>query len=103
LVERLARVSRLDDPGAAAAAERRAERIAVLRALTRLSASDRELMLLSVWDGLPARDIAVVLGVNPVATRTRLSRARRRLERALRAELESHDPLPSPLLQRTAA
>lgn len=103
LVERLARVSRLDDPDAAAAAERRAERVAVLRALTRLSASDRELMLLSVWDGLPARDIAVVLDVNPVATRTRLSRARRRLERALRAELESHDALPSPLLQRTAA
>ena len=68
----------------------------MLRALTRLSPGDRELMLLSVWDGLPARDIAVVLGVNAVATRTRLSRARRRLERALRAELESHDAASLP-------
>jgi RNA polymerase sigma-70 factor (ECF subfamily) len=103
LIERLARVSRLDDPDVAAAAERRAQRIAVLRALATLSDADRELMLLSVWDGLPARDVAVVLGVNPVATRTRLSRARRRLERALRAELDQPGPAHSPLLQRTPA
>jgi RNA polymerase sigma-70 factor (ECF subfamily) len=103
LVERLAHVSRLDDPDVAAAAERRAQGGAVLRALATLSAGDRELMLLSVWDGLPAREIAVVLGVNPVATRARLSRARRRLERALRTELDRPDPLRSPLLQRTPA
>ena len=104
LVERLARVSRLDDPDAAAAVERRSERLAVLHALARLSPSDRELMLLSVWDGLRAREIAVVLGVNPVATRTRLSRARRRLEHALRAELDAApEPVRSPLMQRTPA
>ena len=89
LVARLARVSRLDDPGAAAAAERRAEQVAVLHALARLSPSDRELMLLSVWDGLRPREVAVVLDVNPVAVRARLSRAHRRLQRALRAELEA--------------
>ncbi len=104
LVERLVHVSRLDDPGAAFAAERRAEHLAVLHALARLSPGDRELMLLSVWDGLRPREIAVVLAVNPVSVRARLSRARRRLERVLRAELEAADhSLPSPLIQRTTA
>jgi RNA polymerase sigma-70 factor, ECF subfamily len=102
LFERLARVSRLDDPGAAVAAERRAKHLAVLHALARLSPGDRELMLLSVWDGLQAGAIALVLDVNPVAARARLSRARRRLERALRAELDAAgEPAPRPLLQRT--
>ena len=104
LVARLAQVSRLDDPGAAAAAERRAQHRAVLHALARLRPGDRELMLLSVWDGLRAAEIAVVLGLNPVVARARLSRARRRLERALRAELDApSEPLPTPCPQRTTA
>ena len=102
LFERLAGVSRLDEPGAAVTAERRAEHLAVLHALARLGEGDRELMLLSVWDGLPAREIAVVLGVNSVATRARLSRARHRLERALRAELDSASERPhTSRLERT--
>lgn len=104
LVERLAHVSRLDDPGTAAAAERRAEHHAVLRALAALRPGDRELMLLAVWDDLRPREIAVVLGLNPVVTRARLSRARRRLEQALRAELDTPgEPVRTPLPQRTTA
>ena len=104
LDERLAQVSRLDDPGAAVAAERRAQHLAVLQALAGLSPSDRELMLLSVWDGLHPREIAVVLCLNPVAARARLSRARRRLQRALRAELQTADePLTDLLIERKPA
>jgi RNA polymerase sigma-70 factor, ECF subfamily len=104
LVERLASASRLDALDASAAAERRARHLAVLHALARLSESDRELMLLSLWDGLQGGEIALALGVNPVATRARLSRARRRLERALRAELEAAgEPAPRPSLERTTA
>jgi RNA polymerase sigma-70 factor (ECF subfamily) len=104
LVERLTRVSRLDDPDASVAAERRAQQLAVLRALAQVGPGDRELMLLSLWDGLRASEIALVLDVNPVATRARLSRARRRLERALRAELDAAGELvPRPLIQRTTA
>jgi len=104
LVERLARAGRLDALDASAAAERRTQHLAVLHALARLSEGDRELMLLAIWDGLQAGEIAVALGVNPVATRARLSRARRRLERALCAELEAAgEPLPHPALERTAA
>lgn len=104
LLERLACASRLDDASAATAAERRAEHRAVLQALARLSPRDRELMLLSVWDGLQAREIAVVVGVNAVATRARLSRARQRLDRALRAELDTDDELlHTPPTERTLA
>jgi RNA polymerase sigma-70 factor (ECF subfamily) len=46
LVERLARVGRLDAQDASVAVERRAQQLAVLRALAHLSESDRELMLL---------------------------------------------------------
>jgi RNA polymerase sigma-70 factor, ECF subfamily len=56
-------------------------------ALTRLSARDHELLALVHWDGLSASEAATVLGCTPVAVRTRLHRARRRLARALE-ELE---------------
>ena len=60
-------------------------------------------MLLSIWDGLQPREIATVLGLTPVTTRARLSRARRRLERAVRCQLDDcSDPAPVPLLERTA-
>lgn len=56
-----------------------AERLAVRAALAALNELDREVLTLTVWDGLPPRDVAVVLGVSPEAVRTRLSRARTRL------------------------
>lgn len=104
LLERLVEASRLQDPAACAAAERRAEYLAVLRALAQLRPDDRELVLLAIWDGLRATEIAVVLGVNHVAARARLSRARRRLEQALRRELDAtHGPRPTTLLERNPA
>lgn len=93
LVDHLAEVAVLDTPGVEADVERRTQRRALIEALATLRDDDRELMLLHVWEDLPAREIAVVLELNPVATRARLSRARRRLERALRERLgDPHAP-----------
>lgn len=55
------------------------ERLAVRAALARLGELDREVLLLTVWEGLEPREAAEVLRVSPAAVRTRLSRARARL------------------------
>jgi RNA polymerase sigma-70 factor, ECF subfamily len=55
-------------------------------ALTRLSESDRELLLLIAWEGLSPVEAAVVLGIKPATARVRLLRARRRLTQALSRE-----------------
>ena len=54
------------------------------RALDALNDEDRELLLLSAWEGLSPAEIAVVFGIPAATARTRLHRARARL----RAELE---------------
>jgi RNA polymerase sigma factor (sigma-70 family) len=62
-------------------------------ALARLSAREREALLLVAWEGLDPTRAAQVVGCAPAAFRARLHRARRRLA----AELESapaHDRLP---------
>lgn len=51
----------------------------LLAALGRLGEDDQELLLLIAWDGLSPSQAAVVLGCTPVAARSRLHRARRRL------------------------
>lgn len=55
------------------------ERLAVRAALARLGELDREVLTLTVWEGLEPREVAEVLRVSPAAVRTRLSRARARL------------------------
>ena len=60
----------------------------VARALDRLEADDRELLLLRVWDELPFADVAAVLGCSPGAARVRWLRARRRFATALTREDE---------------
>jgi RNA polymerase sigma factor (sigma-70 family) len=52
---------------------------AIRAALDRLGEHDRELLVLIAWDGLTPTQAADVLGCTPVAARTRLHRARRRL------------------------
>jgi RNA polymerase sigma-70 factor (ECF subfamily) len=56
---------------------------AVRQALARLSDDDRELIMLTAWDGLDPREAAVVLDVPARTIRTRLHRARARLRRQL--------------------
>ena len=62
------------------------ERITVLAAVDSLSPSEREVLVLSVWDGLTARQAAVVLGCSPATFTVRLHRARARLARAMTAQ-----------------
>lgn len=60
-----------------------AERDACLAALARLSETDRELLLLTAWEGLTASQAAQVLGIRPNTLSARLSRARRRMQEGL--------------------
>jgi RNA polymerase sigma-70 factor (ECF subfamily) len=60
-----------------------ADRVRYAAALARLSETDREVVLLHAWEELEPREIADVLGISPVAARSRLSRARARLRDAL--------------------
>lgn len=62
----------------------------VYEALGRLSERDREVLLLSEWEGLSAVQIASVLGCLAVTARGRLHRARERFRAAFR-ELDARD------------
>jgi RNA polymerase sigma-70 factor, ECF subfamily len=58
----------------------------IAHAFAILDPDDRELLLLTAWEGLTAKEIAVATGSNAPAVRMRLSRARSRFEQALAAE-----------------
>ncbi|WP_205752783.1 RNA polymerase sigma factor [Cryptosporangium phraense] len=79
------RVTSSPDPGTEVP-----ERLAVQQALARLGDLDREVLTLTIWEGLEPREAAVVLKLTPEAVRTRLTRARARLRTAL-----GHDVGPS--------
>ena len=61
-------------------------RALVHEALGSLPPGDREILLLTAWEGLEPSQAAAVLAIAPEAARTRLHRARARLRR----ELEPH-------------
>jgi RNA polymerase sigma factor (sigma-70 family) len=92
LVDRL----RAELPGAFAAAASGAsedDRAADVRAaLARLGEEDRELLMLSSWEGLSPGEIATVLDLPAVTLRSRLHRARKRL----RAELTRAQAVGNP-------
>ncbi len=71
-----------------------AEREECLAALAALSETDRELILLTAWDGLSATQAAEVLGIRTNALAVRLHRARRRLAAG---PTRAHDPLLRPV------
>ena len=56
---------------------------ALAAALATLDETDRELIMLSAWDGLTSAEIGELLDVRAATVRVRLHRARRRLEREL--------------------
>jgi RNA polymerase sigma-70 factor (ECF subfamily) len=95
LVERLGGVLP-GDPALESDLARREQRHALLTALAQCSERDRELLLLSLWDGLAPREIAAVLGLSPVLLRTRLHRATRRLRQTLDPGGERHACSPRP-------
>jgi RNA polymerase sigma-70 factor (ECF subfamily) len=88
LAERIAAVA---PASAADDVVRAAHRRALIAALAAMTKRDRELLLLHHWDGLAPREAAAVLELAPVLVRSRLHRASRRLQRALRAALEDED------------
>lgn len=57
----------------------------LMHALAALEDGDREVLLLSAWDGLTSVEAALSLGCSPTAFRVRLLRARRRLRVVLAA------------------
>lgn len=59
------------------------EAVAIRDALGRLPEPDRELLTLTVWDGLSTEEVAAVLKITPAAVRQRLVRVRGRLRAAL--------------------
>jgi len=59
------------------------QRLMVREALARLDEPDRELIMLTIWEGLQPREAAEVLGISAGAARTRLSRARARLRASI--------------------
>ncbi|MEV4513579.1 sigma-70 family RNA polymerase sigma factor [Dactylosporangium sp. NPDC049525] len=64
-------------------AEHVTDRAAVLVALGRLSEDDREVLTLTAWHGLSARDAARVVGCSTATFFVRLHRARKRLQDAI--------------------
>ena len=61
---------------------------ALPEALAALSHLDREALLLVAWEDLTPTQAAHALGINPVAFRVRLHRARRRCSSALDSRLD---------------
>ncbi|MDX6657763.1 MAG: hypothetical protein QOH62_2556 [Solirubrobacteraceae bacterium] len=55
----------------------------VVTAITALGESDREVLLLSAWEQLSPAEIAEVLAISPIAVRSRLHRARQRVQAQL--------------------
>jgi RNA polymerase sigma factor (sigma-70 family) len=64
------------------------ERDELREALLRLSAEDREVLLLAAWEQLDHSEIARVLGCEPGTARVRLHRARKRLKGHLEEQEE---------------
>lgn len=58
-------------------------RLVAMACLQEMSPDDRELFMLSAWEGLDAAQLGRVLGCSAATARVRLHRARRRLEVAL--------------------
>jgi RNA polymerase sigma-70 factor (ECF subfamily) len=65
-----------------------------LRAMGELSDEDRELLLLVSWEELSPGEAARVLGISPLAARSRLHRARRRLRTLLEERQSASDQNP---------
>ena len=69
---------------------RRVEDQRMIDAINRLSDNDRETLLLSAWEGLPASQLATRFGISLKAAEKRLTRAKKRLAAELqRAEARS--------------
>jgi RNA polymerase sigma factor (sigma-70 family) len=94
-MQRLAQVAE-DHPAAEVAA---VESQALLQALAKLTARQREALLLTAWDGLTSAQAAAVVGCSTGAFDVRLHRARTRLRQVMARDDQPNQPMVS----RTAA
>ncbi len=70
----------------------RQEYVRVREAVAALPGNDREVLLLSAWEGLSHKEIAEVLGCSHAAVDKRLVRAKQRLARKYDTLTNSHRP-----------
>jgi RNA polymerase sigma-70 factor (ECF subfamily) len=77
--------------------------VAIMRAMAKLLPGDQEVLRLAEWERLDTHTIAYVLECSDIAARTRLHRARRRLEAALERDAPPVGISPDDRPQRTAA
>jgi RNA polymerase sigma factor (sigma-70 family) len=82
-------------PGPSTIAARKREQRLLLEGLRRIPVEHQIALELSYWEGLNAAEIAAVVGISHSAMRSRLSRARALLERALVELAESPTRLGS--------
>lgn len=71
------------------------ERLTVLSALARLTDRDRDVLMLTAWDGLGTQEAARVAGCSTTAFGVRVHRARRRFTAALH-ELDRYEHTSCP-------
>ena len=88
LVSRIGGLAPASPPAPDVVVVRREEDREVLDALAELGEIDREVLMLSAWEGMSAPEIAVAIGVSPSAAEQRLHRAKRRLAKVLGASKE---------------
>jgi RNA polymerase sigma-70 factor (ECF subfamily) len=69
--------------------------VAAWEVLSGLDEDEREVLLLSAWEGLSSREAAAVLGTSPAAYRMRLARARRHLRLSMDAAGEGRPDQPA--------
>jgi RNA polymerase sigma-70 factor (ECF subfamily) len=69
-------------------AEAHMRQAAVREALDALPEADREVLLLTAWEGLAANEVGVVMSLASSTVRSRIHRARERLRKALETELK---------------
>lgn len=94
LARRVAGVHEPPSPTPDTVVVQRQEYSHVRQAVARLKPADREVLLLSAWEGLSHREIATVLGCSQAAVDKRLVRAKRRLARQyeVMSKLRTHRP-----------
>lgn len=79
LTERLGGFANSEHDAAEVQVVRRAEDQEIVNAINNLRDADREVLLLSAWEGLPASQIAARFNISAKAAEKRLTRAKKRL------------------------
>lgn len=74
----------------------------VIAAIRRLPELDQEIITMLMWDELPPREVATILGLTPNVVRVRAHRARAKLKAALANPRPDGDAEPGPHPERAA-